>query len=46
MKVLALAFAGLCAGLVGTLLAATLNSAAPDMAKDYLSRRSPPCCSA
>jgi ribose transport system permease protein len=36
MKVLALAFAGLCAGLVGTLLAATLNSAAPDMAKDYL----------
>jgi len=35
-KVLALAFAGLCAGLVGTLLAATLNSAAPDMAKDYL----------
>ena len=36
MKVAALAFAGLCAGLVGTLLAATLNSAAPDMAKDYL----------
>lgn len=36
MKVIALAFAGLCAGLVGTLLAATLNSAAPDMAKDYL----------
>ena len=36
MKVLALAFCGLCAGLVGTLLAATLNSAAPDMAKDYL----------
>jgi ribose transport system permease protein len=36
MKVLALAFAGLCAGLVGILLAATLNSAAPDMAKDYL----------
>jgi len=36
MKVTALAFAGLCAGLVGTLLAATLNSAAPDMAKDYL----------
>jgi ribose transport system permease protein len=36
MKVLALACAGLCAGLVGTLLAATLNSAAPDMAKDYL----------
>ena len=36
MKVLALAFTGLCAGLVGTLLAATLNSAAPDMAKDYL----------
>jgi ribose transport system permease protein len=36
MKVLALAFTGLCAGLVGILLAATLNSAAPDMAKDYL----------
>ncbi len=36
MKVIALAFAGLCAGLVGTLLAATLNSAAPDMGKDYL----------
>ncbi|MCC7039369.1 MAG: ABC transporter permease [Burkholderiales bacterium] len=36
MKVVALAFAGLTAGLVGTLLAATLNSAAPDMAKDYL----------
>ena len=36
MKVLGLAFAGLCAGLVGILLAATLNSAAPDMAKDYL----------
>ena len=36
MKVIALAFAGACAGLVGTLLAATLNSAAPDMAKDYL----------
>lgn len=36
MKVVALASAGLCAGLVGTLLAATLNSAAPDMAKDYL----------
>lgn len=36
MKVQALAFAGLCAGLVGTLLAASLNSAAPDMAKDYL----------
>lgn len=36
MKVVALAFAGLAAGLVGTLLAATLNSAAPDMAKDYL----------
>ena len=36
MKVTGLAFAGLCAGLVGVLLAATLNSAAPDMAKDYL----------
>jgi ribose transport system permease protein len=36
MKLLALAFTGLTAGLVGTLLAATLNSAAPDMAKDYL----------
>ncbi len=36
MKLVGLAFAGLCAGLVGTLLAATLNSAAPDMAKDYL----------
>ncbi len=36
MKVLALAFSGLCAGLVGVLLAATLNSAAPDMGKDYL----------
>lgn len=36
MKLLGLAFAGLSAGLVGTLLAATLNSAAPDMAKDYL----------
>lgn len=36
MKQIGLAFAGLCAGLVGTLLAATLNSAAPDMAKDYL----------
>jgi ribose transport system permease protein len=36
LKVLALAFAGLCAGIVGILLAATLNSAAPDMAKDYL----------
>jgi len=36
MKVTGLAFAGLCAGLVGILLAATLNSAAPDMAKDYL----------
>jgi ribose transport system permease protein len=36
MKLLALAFSGLCAGIVGILLAATLNSAAPDMAKDYL----------
>lgn len=36
MKVVALAFAGFTAGLVGILLAATLNSAAPDMAKDYL----------
>jgi len=36
MKVVALAFAGFTAGLVGVLLAATLNSAAPDMAKDYL----------
>ena len=36
MKVTGLASAGLCAGLVGVLLAATLNSAAPDMAKDYL----------
>ena len=36
MKLVALAFSGLCAGIVGTLLAATLNSAAPDMAKDYL----------
>jgi len=36
MKVAGLAFSGLCAGLVGVLLAATLNSAAPDIAKDYL----------
>ena len=36
MKLFGLAFAGLCAGLVGVLLTATLNSAAPDMAKDYL----------
>ncbi len=36
MKVTGLAFSGLCAGLVGVLLAATLNSAAPDIAKDYL----------
>lgn len=36
MKLLGLAFSGLCAGLVGMLLSATLNSAAPDMAKDYL----------
>jgi ribose transport system permease protein len=36
MKLAALAFSGLCAGIVGILLAATLNSAAPDMAKDYL----------
>ncbi len=36
MKLFGLALSGLCAGLVGTLLAATLNSAAPDMAKDYL----------
>lgn len=36
VKVAALAFSGSCAGLVGVLLAATLNSAAPDMAKDYL----------
>ncbi|MCC6197143.1 MAG: ABC transporter permease [Burkholderiales bacterium] len=36
MKLVALAFSGACAGLVGVLLAATLNSAAPDMAKDYL----------
>jgi ribose transport system permease protein len=36
MKFFGLAFAGLCAGLVGVLLTATLNSAAPDMAKDYL----------
>jgi len=36
MKVLALGFSGVCAGLVGVLLAATLNSAAPDMGKDYL----------
>ena len=36
MKLFALAFSGLCAGIVGVLLAATLNSAAPDMAKDYL----------
>lgn len=36
MKLMALAFSGLCAGIVGMLLAATLNSAAPDMAKDYL----------
>ena len=36
MKVTGLAFSGLCAGIVGVLLAATLNSAAPDIAKDYL----------
>jgi len=36
MKLLGLVFAGACAGLVGTLLAATLNSAAPNMAGDYL----------
>lgn len=36
MKALGLALAGLGAGLVGVLLTATLNSAAPNMAADYL----------
>ncbi|MBM3572226.1 MAG: ABC transporter permease [Alphaproteobacteria bacterium] len=36
MKLLGLALSGLRAGLVGVLLTATLNSAAPNMAGDYL----------
>jgi ribose transport system permease protein len=36
MKMLGLAFSGLAAGLVAVLLTATLNSAAPNMATDYL----------
>jgi ribose transport system permease protein len=36
MKFLGLLFSGACAGLVGVLLTATLNSAAPNMAADYL----------
>lgn len=36
MKLLGLAFSGASAGLVGVLLTATLNSAAPNMAADYL----------
>ena len=36
MKLLGLAFSGFAAGLVAVLLTATLNSAAPNMANDYL----------
>jgi ribose transport system permease protein len=36
MKLLGLGFSGLAAGLVAVLLTATLNSAAPNMAQDYL----------
>jgi ribose transport system permease protein len=36
MKLFALAFSGLCAGLAAVLLTAHLNSAAPNMAGDYL----------
>jgi len=38
MKLLGLAFSGLAAGVTAVLLTATLNSAAPNMANDYLLR--------